>query len=152
VARQKLDIFSSNPDLVIRWSSDRLPRLISGRLTVYASPADRALLASAILFRSRKRVGRFSPADIPQSVQDYFGKWGNIDLIVYQGKSTDRFGHSYFSTNPDVSADLIQLVRFDRAPGEPGRPLIRKGPAAWTFPDRKLKAAGQSTFGLSVER
>ena len=137
VARQKIELFGSDPDLISRWSAQRLPRLIRGRLTIYASPSDRALLASTILFRSRKRVGRLRPEDIPPAARDYFNKWGNVDLIVYEGKATDQFGHSYFSTNPDVSADLIQLIRYGRAPGESGRPLIPKGAASWEFP--KLK-------------
>jgi hypothetical protein len=63
---------------------------------------------------------------VPPEVRDYFSKWGNIDLIVYEGKATDRFVHSYFSSNPEVSADLIQLIRYGHAPGEPGRPLVPK--------------------------
>jgi esterase/lipase superfamily enzyme len=134
VARQKIELYGSDPDLVTHWSAERLPKLIRGRLTIYASPTDRALLASTILFRSRKRVGRLAPEDVTPAARDYFEKWGNIDLIVYEGALTDTFGHSYFTTNPHVSADLIQLIRYDRAPGEPGRPLVPTGPPAWKFP------------------
>jgi esterase/lipase superfamily enzyme len=143
VARQKIEMFSSDPDLVTRWSKARLPKVIRGRLTIYASPSDRALLASTILFRSRKRVGRLRPEDVPPEARDYFSKWGNIDLIVYEGKATDRFGHSYFSSNPEVSADLMELIRYGRAPGEPGRPLVPKGTATWEFPKR----TGDATRG-----
>jgi len=135
VARQKIEVISSDPDLISQWQGTRLPRMISGRLTIYASPSDRALLASTILFRSRKRVGRLRPEDVPPEARDYFSKWGNIDLIVYEGKATDRFGHSYFTTNPEVSADLIQLIRYGREPGEPGRPLVTMGAATWKFPN-----------------
>jgi esterase/lipase superfamily enzyme len=135
VARQKIEIFSSDPDLVARWNKERLPQVINGRLTLYTSPTDRALLASTILFRSNKRIGRLRPEDVPPEARDYFKKWGNIDLIVYEGKATDRFGHAYFSSNPAVSADLIQLIRYGRTPGEPGRPLVPMGAATWMFPN-----------------
>ncbi len=135
VARQKIEMFGSDPDMFSRWTRARLPRMIRGRLTIYTSPSDRALLASTILFRSRHRVGRLRPEDVPPAAREYFSKWGNIDLIVYEGKATDQFGHSYFSSNPTVSADLIQLIRYGRAPGETGRPLVQVGAAAWKFPE-----------------
>lgn len=134
VARQKIELFGSDPDLISRWSAARLPRLYSGRLTIYTSPTDRALLVSTVLFRSRKRVGRLGPEDVPPAARDYFSKWKNIDLIVYDGEATDHFGHSYFVSNPEVSADLIQLIRYGLAPGETGRPLVSTGGPTWKFP------------------
>ena len=134
VAREKIIAISSDPDLISRWTDARLPKPIFGRLTIYASPLDQALLASKILFRSRKRLGRIRPEDVSPATRDYFSNWGNIDLIVYEGKSTDWFDHSYFSTNPQVSADLIQLIRYGRAPGETGRPLVPMGGRTWRFP------------------
>jgi len=47
----------SDPDMYSVWPSQRLPRGLRGRLTVYSSPQDRALLISRLLFRSRTRVG-----------------------------------------------------------------------------------------------
>lgn len=82
VARQKIELFGSDQDLISRWSAARLPRLFRERLTIYASPTDRALLFSTVLFRSRKRVGALSLEDIPQAARDYFCKWGNIDLRI----------------------------------------------------------------------
>jgi len=134
VAREKIVAYSSDPDLISRWTDERLPRAIRGRLTIYASPTDRALLASKILFRSRKRLGRLRPEDVTPAARDYFSKWGTIDLVAYEGKATDRFDHSYFSSNPEVSADLIQLVRYGRAPGQTGRPLVAMGASTWKFP------------------
>ncbi len=32
-------------------------------------------------------------------------------------------GHSYFVSDPAVSADLVALIRYGLAPGDPGRPL-----------------------------
>ena len=59
---------------------------------------------------------------------------GHVDLVVYEGKRTDFFGHSYFQSNPEVSADLIELVRNGTEPGAPGRPLVRAGKVSWVFP------------------
>ena len=50
------------------------------------------------------------------------------------GKRTDLFGHSYFTSNPRVSSDLIQLIRYGKGPGDPGRDLIKTGRVTWRFP------------------
>jgi esterase/lipase superfamily enzyme len=133
IAGQKITGFVSDPDLTHAWPDDDLPRLLNGRLTIYASPDDRALLVSRILFRSRNRVGQLRPEDISPAMQTYFGDLGQVDLITFEGKRTDRFGHSYFTTNPRVSSDLVQLVRYDKLPGDPARGLERTGPATWRF-------------------
>jgi esterase/lipase superfamily enzyme len=135
VASQQLEIFASDPDLTNRWRGQQLPRFVRGRFTIYASPEDKALRLSEILFRSRHRVGQLSPEDIPGFVQDYFDKVGKVDIIVYEGKKTDRFGHSYFASNPRVSADLVELIRNGTPPGAAGRPLTRSGKVTWVFPD-----------------
>jgi esterase/lipase superfamily enzyme len=134
IAGQQITGFLSDPDLVTVWPDARLPRVLKGRLTVYASPEDRALLVSQILFRSRNRVGQLRPEDIPDRAQRYFETLGRLDLISYQGKRTDLFGHSYFTTNPQVSSDLIELIRYGKKPGEPGRELIKTGRVTWRFP------------------
>jgi esterase/lipase superfamily enzyme len=135
IAGQQITGFISDPDLVTVRPEGRLPRILKGRLTIYASPEDRALLVSKILFRSRQRMGQLRPEDIPPPVQRYFGALGRIDLISYEGKRTDWFGHSYFTTNPMVSSDLVELIRYGKKPGEPGRDnLIKTGPVTWKFP------------------
>ena len=134
IAAQQITGFVSDPDLVTVWPEARLPRVLKGRLTIYASPEDRALRVSQILFRSRTRVGQMRPEDIPQEGQRYMAEVGRLDLITYEGKRTDAFGHSYFTTNPQVSSDLIQLIRYGKKLGEPGRPLIQTGPITWRFP------------------
>ena len=103
------------------------------RLTTYASPKDRALLLSRILFRSYRRVGRARPEDISDEMQDFLAKFGRFDLIVYEGKRTDAFGHSFFTSNPLVSSDLVQLIRFGKKPGDPERSLRQVGPVSWVF-------------------
>jgi len=55
----------------------------------------------------------------------------NVDFVDFEGEA-DPFGHSYFSTNPAVSSDLILLLRYGRAPGaENGRPLTYFGANFW---------------------
>jgi esterase/lipase superfamily enzyme len=103
-------------------------------LTVYTSAEDRALLVSRILFRSRKRAGQLRPEDTPEKGQRYVEAVGRMDVISFEGKRTDFFGHSYFTTNPQVSSDLIQVIRYGRKLGEPRRQLIKTGPITWTFP------------------
>lgn len=125
--------FLSDPDLVTVWPHARLPRVLKGRLTIYASPDDRALLAPKILFRSRSRVGQLRVEDIPPKTQRYHETLGRVDLISYQGQRTDLFGHFYFTTNPEVSSDLIQMIRYAKPLGGPGRQLNRTGPVTWEF-------------------
>ncbi|EGV19313.1 alpha/beta hydrolase [Thiocapsa marina] len=134
IAGQQITGFLSDPELMTVWPEGRLPRVLQGRLTIYASPEDRALLVSRILFRSRNRVGQLRPEDIPDRAQRYFEAVGRIDLVSYEGKRTDLFGHSYFTTNPQVSSDLIELIRYDKQLGEPGRELIKTGRVTWEFP------------------
>jgi esterase/lipase superfamily enzyme len=134
IAAQQITGLLSDPDLVTVWPEGRLPRLLKGRLTVYASPEDRALLVSKILFRSRNRVGQLRPEDLPPKSQAYFETLGKVDLITYEGDRTDLFGHSYFTTNPQVSSDLIAMLRYGKRLGEPGRALIQTGKVTWKFP------------------
>jgi esterase/lipase superfamily enzyme len=133
LAGQTMTGYLSDPDLVTVWPEGRLPRILDGRLTIYASPEDRALAVSQFLFRSRSRMGQLRPEDVPDKVQRHF-EGGGLDLISYQGERTDLFGHSYFTTNPQVSTDLIQLIRYGRQLGEPGRELIKTGRVTWKFP------------------
>lgn len=134
IAAERITGYVSDPDLISVWPERRLPRGLRGQFTVYASPVDRALLVSRILFRSRHRLGQLAPEDVSPRAQEYLGKIGKIHLITYEGKRTDLFGHSYFTTNPEVSSDLIQLLRYGKRLGEPGRELIRTGPVTWKFP------------------
>ena len=124
----------SDPDMYSVWPSERLPRSLRGRLTVYSSPNDRALIVSQILFRSKMRIGNVRTENISEAVQHYLKVFDRLDIIIYQGDRTDTFGHSYFTTNPRVSSDVIQLLRFDKKLGDPGRELIKLGPIVWKFP------------------
>lgn len=134
IAGQQLTGLLSDPDLVTVWPEGRLPRVLRGRLTIYASPEDRALLVSRWLFRSRNRVGQLRPEDISERAQRYFAALDRADFIAYEGQRTDFFGHSYFTSNPMVSSDLIQLIRYGKRLGQPGRELVKTGLVTWEFP------------------
>ena len=134
VAGQTITAYVSDPDLISVWPTGRMPRSLRGRMTIYSSPQDRALLVSRILFRSRTRIGNMRADDISPKSQEYVARLGRIDIVIYDGERTDAFGHSYFTTNPQVSSDVIELLRYGTRLGEPGRELIQKGPVVWEFP------------------
>jgi esterase/lipase superfamily enzyme len=140
IAAQRISVGLSDPDLVPTWSAPRDTgdeAELGFRFTVYASPKDRALLLSRILFRSYRRVGRAGPEDMSEEMQEVLAKWGRFDLIIYEGERSDAFGHSFFTSNPLVSSDLVQLIRFARRPGDPGRPLRQVGPVTWVFENQQ---------------
>lgn len=126
--------YVSDPDLISVSPSGDIPLTMRGRMTIYASPRDRALLVSRLLFRSRTRIGNLTSDDIPLPEQQFLKQLGRIDFIVYEGKRTDALGHSYFTSSPQVSSDVVQMLRYGRRLGEPGRELIRTGPVVWKFP------------------
>ena len=137
VAAQRIGGAISDPDLAPNWSvcRDGEGEDCDFRFTVYTSPEDRALKVSRLLFRSYRRVGRVRPEDLPEQMQNFLVKWRRFDLIVYDGERTDAFGHSFYTSSPVVSSDLVQLIRFRKKPGDPGRPLKQVGPVTWVFED-----------------
>lgn len=134
VARKDITYGISDPDMFTVWSNERLPRSLGGRLTIYSSPQDRALRVSRILFRSQSRAGNMRAEDVPMDLQRFLAPLDKLDVVVYEGQRTDTHGHFYFTTNPQVSSDLIQLLRYGKKPGDPGRELIKVGPIVWKFP------------------
>ena len=143
VADQQMQIFVSNPDMFTSWRGNRLPRFMSGRWTIYSSPEDKALFVSRFLFRSRKRVGQLSIAELTGESTKAYAKWGQMDIVVYQGERA-ALGHAYFTTSPQVSSDLIQLIRYGVSPADPKRGLEKIGPVAWTFPGSNLASSNSS--------
>ena len=135
VAAQRIGVAVSDLDLAPNWSMQRDGEGYDFRMTTYGSPEDRALKLSLLLFRSERRVGRVRPEDLTGQMQNLLATWGRFDFIVYEGKQTDTFGHSFFTSNPVVSSDLIQLIRFGKKPGDPGRPLRQIGLVTWVFED-----------------
>jgi esterase/lipase superfamily enzyme len=110
-----------------------LERMPGFHLTLYASPEDKALATSGWLFGSLVRLGRLNQAMLTPEQIGRLRMLGFINVIEVQGK-TDLFGHSYFVSNPEVSSDLIALLRYGLGPDDPGRPLELVEKPFWRIP------------------
>jgi esterase/lipase superfamily enzyme len=125
VALAKIFKVFSDPDLPFNGRAN--PRVAlepspEFKITIYASPDDQALATSGWLFGSIARLGRVDAAMLTPHQIDEIRTFGEVDVIQVRG-STDPFGHSYFVSNPEVSADIIAMIRYGLKPNEPGRPL-----------------------------
>jgi Alpha/beta hydrolase of unknown function (DUF900) len=97
------------------------------RITLYASPGDKALATSGWLFGSLARLGRLEETKLAPEQAEHARMLGFLDVIQVQG-NTGGIGHSYFYSNPKVSSDLIKLLRYGLGPNDPGRPLDGEKP------------------------
>ncbi len=102
-------------------------------LTFYVSHDDKALSVSQFLFGSLARLGRVDESMFSEEQIERGRRAGIFDIIQVSG-TTDLFGHSYFTSNPAVSSDLIALLRYGLKPGEPGRPLVEIARPFWQVP------------------
>jgi esterase/lipase superfamily enzyme len=126
----------SDPD--VPYGSAPNPRMVLGRtpdfrITIYVSPDDRALATSGSLFGSVARLGRLDRAMLTPVEIEQIRTFDLIDVIRVEGR-TDLFGHSYFTSNPKVSSDLIGMLRYRLAPNDPGRPLEEIEKPFWRIP------------------
>ena len=85
------------------------------------------------LFGSIARLGRIDARMLTPEQITAVGTLGAVDIVQVLG-TTDFFGHSYFVSNPHVSADIIAMLRYDLQPNEPGRPLERITGPFWRVP------------------
>jgi len=99
-----------------------LERTPGFNVTVYVSNDDKALAASSWLFGSIVRLGRVDSAILSEHDIERLRALNAIDVIQVRG-TTDFFGHGYFISNPEVSSDIIAMLRYGLRPNEPGRPL-----------------------------
>jgi esterase/lipase superfamily enzyme len=121
-----------HPDAVIPGS----PGL---KVTIYVSPDDKAIATAGWLFGSIVRLGRIDAAMLsPDQIQE-IATLGLVDIIQVRGTS-DFFGHSYFISNPQVSSDIIAMLRYGLQPNEPGRPLEHIAGAFWRVLGHDLDA------------
>jgi esterase/lipase superfamily enzyme len=100
------------------------------RVTAYVSPDDKALTVSQYLFGSFIRLGRLQAAELGPERIERARRAAIFDVVSVSG-TTDMFGHSYFTSNPDVSADLIALIRYGAKPGDAQRPLVEVARPFW---------------------
>jgi esterase/lipase superfamily enzyme len=136
VALTKIFKVFSDPDLPFGGRPDPravIPPSPGFNVTLYVSPDDKALATSSWLFGSIARLGRIDTTLLTPEQIEAIGRLGAVDIIQVHG-TTDFFGHSYFTSNPRASADIIALVRYGLRPNEPGRPLEHIAGTFWRVP------------------
>lgn len=104
-------------------------------VTVYVSPDDKALAAADWIVGSIARLGRIDTTLFTPDQIEAIGRLGAVNIIQVRG-TTDFFGHSYLTSNPQVSADIIAMLRYGLRPNEPGRPLEQIIGPFWRVPAR----------------
>jgi esterase/lipase superfamily enzyme len=126
----------SDPDLP--YGAAPQPRkVLSGpgvRITSYVSTGDKALTLSQFLYGSLRRVGRL---DFTLLSKEEAAKAARLAYLVdfIEVKATPGFlGHSYYTSDPKVSSDLVALIRYGLKPGDPGRPLEEIQRPYWRIP------------------
>ena len=138
VALTKIFKVFSDPDLPFGRKADPgalIPPSPSLRVTLYVSPEDKALATSSWLSGSIARLGRIVATAFTADQIEAIALLRAVDIIQVRG-TTDFFGHRYFLSNPQVSADLIALLRYGLRPNEPGRPLEHIAGPFWQVPSQ----------------
>jgi esterase/lipase superfamily enzyme len=133
VAITKIFKVFSDPDLPFGGSADSealIPPAPDLRVTVYVSPDDKAIATAGWLFGSIARVGQLDATMFTPEQIEAIDMLRVVDIVQVRG-TTDFFGHRYFVTNPQVSADLIAMLRYGLRPNEPGRPLEHVAGSFW---------------------
>jgi esterase/lipase superfamily enzyme len=116
------------------------------KVTIYASPNDKALATSGWIFGSLARLGRIDATMFTAHQIDEIRTFGAVDVIQVRA-TTDPFGHSYFVSNPEVSADIIAMLRYRLQPNEPGRLLNEVVRPFWRVPTREDKRVPGGAWG-----
>ena len=138
VAVSKIFKVFSDPDLPFGGKADPgalIPAASGLRVTLYVSPDDKALATASWLMGSIARLGRVNSKMFNAAQIAALAALGAIDIIQVRGR-TDFFGHSYLASNPQVSADIIALLRYDLRPNEPGRSLEHVTGSFWRVAGR----------------
>jgi len=105
--------------------------LMCDTITIYLSEEDLALGLSSFLHGGMRRLGLFNKEYLPSELDLMLSYYPNVTFILAR-VPTNFLGHNYFYTNPEVSSDLILLMRWGRRPGnEAGRPLEPLGGSLW---------------------
>jgi esterase/lipase superfamily enzyme len=136
VALTKIFKVFSDPDLPFGGKADPgalIPPSPGLRVTLYVSPDDKALATANWLFGSIARLGRIDATAFSADQIEAIALLRAVDIIQVRG-TTDFFGHSYFVSNPRVSADIVAMLRYDLQPNEPGRPLEQIAGPFWRVP------------------
>jgi esterase/lipase superfamily enzyme len=143
VAVTKIFKVFSDPDLPFGGGSDPdavIPPSPDLRVTLYVSPDDKAVATAGWLYGSVARLGRIDATTFTPEQIDALGMLHVVDIVQVRG-TTDFFGHSYFVSNPQVSSDIIAMLRYDLRPNEPGRPLEHVAGPFWRVPEYRAPDA-----------
>ena len=140
------NVMLAAPDLDAQVAGQRLigdhMAWCADRVTLYTSPADKAIGWADKLFASPKgRIGNLEvetlTVDAKAAIDGGNANFAIINFMSSTDKSdsnADKFGHSYFRNAPTVSSDVILMLRDDLDPGSPGRPLESLGHKFWRVP------------------
>jgi esterase/lipase superfamily enzyme len=136
VALTKIFKVFSDPDLPFGGKPDPgavIPPSPGLRVTLYVSPDDTALATASWLSGSIARLGRVDATAFSADQIEAIALLRAVDIIQVRGR-TDFFGHFYFTSDPQVSADIIAMLRYGLRPNEPGRPLEQVAGSFWRVP------------------
>jgi esterase/lipase superfamily enzyme len=136
VALTKIFKVFSDPDLPFGGKADAgavIPPSPGLRVTCYVSPDDKALATSSWLYGSIARLGRIEATAFSADQIQAIALLRAVDIVEVRG-TTDFFGHSYFVSNPQASADIIAMLRYGLRPNERGRPLEQVAGSFWRLP------------------
>lgn len=129
------------PDLDLEVASQRVAAemvpLAVGRFTVYVHEKDRAIGLANWLFEGIRRLGQVRVRDFTAEQRAYMLRAGKVEFIDARVKAGFP-GHGYFHSNPAVSSDLLQLLRYDCPAGHALRPLAREQDLLWRITDDYL--------------
>lgn len=126
---QFTQIILAAPDIDAQiFMNDIAPMLCSaasGRVTLYASEKDKALMASRLLRKQLRRAG-----DAGKNLVCVHG----IDTIDASHVDTDLLGHGYFAQTSTLLNDIGSLLQDGKDPENRGLLPLKKGDAAyWSF-------------------
>jgi esterase/lipase superfamily enzyme len=133
VALTKIFKVFSDPDLPFGGRADAgalIPPAPGLRVTLYVSQDDKALAAASWLLGSIARLGRVDATMLNADQIAEIAALSAVDIIQVHGR-TDFFGHGYLASNPQVSGDIIAMLRYGLRPNEPGRPLEHVTGSFW---------------------
>lgn len=114
----------------------------ANRTTIYASPHDRAIELSDLVFASRRRLGMLTGKDFSPKIRHALARMPNVQFIECK-VSGIWMSHSYTFTHPAALSDLILVLRDRRDPGiQNGRPLRQPSEGIWELTDDYLVHPG----------
>ena len=126
------------PDLDLEVATQRIAAewvpLAMGRLTVYVREKDRAIGLANWLFEGMRRLGQIRARDFSDAQKSYMRRAASVQFIDARVKA-GFLGHGYFHSNPAVSSDLLQLLRYNCDAGAAQRPLPRDEGLLWRITD-----------------